>query len=73
MPQERIEAPIPGKILRVDVSEGNYVEEGGVICFIESMKMENPILAPVGGRVVQVAITPGQFVHTGDLLAVIEY
>jgi len=73
MPQERIEAPIPGKVLRVNVSEGNHVEEGGVICFIESMKMENPILAPVGGKVVRVAISPGQFVRTGELLALIEY
>lgn len=71
--QEIIEAPLPGKILKVSVGVGNSVEEGGVICTIEAMKMENPILAPVKAVVKEIAVSPGQLVKTGDKIAVIEY
>jgi len=73
MAQEVIEAPIPGKIVRVDVTVGNSVEEGGVICVIEAMKMENPIMSPVKASVIDVAVSPGQVVKTGEKIAVIEY
>ena len=73
MPREIIEAPLPGKIIRVDVVVGNTVQEGGTICTIEAMKMENPIVSPVKTTVVEVAVSPGQVVKTGEKLAVIEY
>jgi biotin carboxyl carrier protein len=73
MPREVIEAPLPGKIIHVEVMAGNTVEEGAVICTIEAMKMENPILSPVKASVVEVAVSPGQIVKTGEKLAVIEY
>ena len=73
MAQEVIEAPLPGKIVRVDVTVGNTVEEGGVICIIEAMKMENPILSPAKASVIEVAVSPGQVVKTGEKIAVIEY
>jgi biotin carboxyl carrier protein len=73
MAQEIIEAPLPGKIVRVDVTMGNSVEEGGVICIIEAMKMENPILSPAKASVIEVAVSPGQVVRTGEKIAVIEY
>ena len=73
MAQEAIEAPLPGKIVRVEVTVGNSVEEGGVICIIEAMKMENPILSPVKASVIEVAVSPGQVVRTGEKIAVIEY
>jgi biotin carboxyl carrier protein len=73
MAQEVIEAPLPGKIVRVEVTVGNTVEEGGVICIIEAMKMENPILSPAKASVIEVAVSPGQVVKTGEKIAVIEY
>jgi glutaconyl-CoA decarboxylase len=73
MAQEIIEAPIPGRVLQVNVTVGNTVEEGGVICTIEAMKMENPILSPVKGSTIEVAVSVGQTVKVGDKLAVIEY
>jgi len=73
MAQEVIEAPLPGKIVRVEVTVGNTVEEGGVICIIEAMKMENPIISPVKASIIEVTVSPGQVVRTGEKIAVIEY
>ena len=73
MAKEIIEAPLPGKIIRVEVTVGNTVEEGGVICTIEAMKMENPILSPTKASILEVAVTPGQVVKTGEKIAVIDY
>jgi len=73
MTQEVIEAPLPGKVVRVEVTVGNTVEEGGVICIIEAMKMENPIVSPVKASIIEVAVSPGQVVRTGEKIAVIEY
>lgn len=73
MAQERIEFPITGKIISVDVSQGSVVKEGDVICLLESMKMENPILAPVGGTIIEINLSSGQVVEAGELVAVIEY
>ena len=51
MAQEIIEVPLTGKITSVNVKPGDKVDEGDVLCLLESMKMENPILAPVSGTV----------------------
>ena len=73
MAEEKVDSPIPGKIIRVNVKAGSEVKEGDKICDIESMKMENPILAPVSGVVKEVGVTPDQFVKTGQLIAIIDY
>ena len=73
MAQENVQVPITGKIISVDVKEGDAVAEGDVICILESMKMENPILAPVAGTVAKVGIAADQTVKPGDTIVVIEY
>ncbi len=73
MAQEIIEVPITGKILSVEVKEGDTVEEGDVICFVESMKMENPILAPVAGKITEIKVAKGDAVEVGSMIASIEY
>ena len=73
MSQEKVEVPITGKIVSVNVSAGNAINEGDIICMLESMKMENPILATVGGTVSEIKVSAGQLVQAGDLIAVIEY
>jgi len=71
--QEVVEVPITGKIIEVNVKSGDVVKEGDVLCMLESMKMENPILAPVDGTVTEVPISTGQAVEVGNLIAIIEY
>ncbi len=73
MAQEIVEVPITGKIISVEVKTGDAVQEGDVICFIESMKMENPILAPVAGTITELKASVGEVVEAGNLLATIEY
>ena len=73
MAQEIVEVPITGKITSVEVKVGDAVQEGDVICLIESMKMENPILAPVAGTISEIKVSAGETVETGNLIAIIEY
>ena len=73
MAKEVVEVPITGKIISVESKVGDTVKEGDVLCFIESMKMENPILAPVGGKVTQIDVKVGEVVEAGKPLATIEY
>lgn len=73
MASETIEVPITGKILQIKVAPGDAVQEGDIVCLIESMKMENPIFAPVSGTVTEVKVSDEQKVKTGDVIAVIEY
>jgi acetyl-CoA carboxylase biotin carboxyl carrier protein len=71
--QENVEIPITGKISSVNVKVGDKVSEGDVLCLLESMKMENPILAPVAGTVAKIELAAGQVVEAGELVDVIEY
>jgi len=73
MAQESIEVPITGKIISVNVEVGDEVSEGDILCVLESMKMENPLLATVDGTIKEIGITAEQVVKPGDIIAVIEY
>lgn len=73
MAQEIVEVPITGKIISVEAKAGDKVEEGDVICTIEAMKMENPIMAPVAGTVTDVRVKVGEVVSSGNVIAVIDY
>lgn len=73
MARETVEVPITGKIISISVKAGDAVKEGDVLCTLESMKMENPILSPVDGTVVEVGIEVDQVVKPGGTIAVIEY
>jgi Acetyl/propionyl-CoA carboxylase, alpha subunit len=69
---ETVEAEMQGTILSVDVSEGDDVSSGDVVCVLEAMKMENDITADVGGEVTEVPIAEGDSVDMGDVLLVLE-
>lgn len=71
MAEEIIEAPAPGKILRVLAQAGKPIAEGERIVLMEALKMELPIVAPVAGTVKTINVTAGQTVEAGDTLAVI--
>ena len=68
---EAVNAPMPGTILKVNVTQGQAVKEGDVLCILEAMKMENDIIAPKSGTVTQVVTAKGASVSSGDPLVVI--
>ena len=68
---EAVNAPMPGTILKVNVTQGQSVKEGDVLCVLEAMKMENDIIAPKSGTITQVVTAKGASVSSGDPLVVI--
>lgn len=68
---EKVCAPMPGNILKVNVKNGDVVKAGTVLFVLEAMKMENEIQAPVDGKVSGVSVSAGSTAKTGDVLCVI--
>lgn len=68
---EPVKSPMPGNILRIEVSQGQQVKEGDVLMVLEAMKMENEIVATKSGTIAQIAVSKGAVVETGAVLAVI--
>ena len=66
-----VEAPMPGKILKISVAVGASVSSGDVLLILEAMKMENEISAPAGGTVREIRAREGDSVNTGDVLIVL--
>ena len=68
---EVITSPMPGNILKLNVTLGQKVNEGDVLIVLEAMKMENEISATKSGTVAQINVTKGAVVETGTPLVVI--
>jgi biotin carboxyl carrier protein len=67
-----IRAPMPGKVLHLNVAVDSVVAERDTVVILESMKMETSLHAGKSGRVCRVLVEPGQVVEMGELLIVIE-
>ena len=67
-----ISSTIPGKVVSLDISVGDEVEEGDVLMILEAMKMQNEIQAPLSGRVAEVNCESGDSVEANTPLVVIE-
>jgi len=68
---ETIAAPLPGKVVKIAVKQGDAVKTGDILVIIEAMKMENEIVAPHDGTVAQVVATVGATVESGAALVVL--
>ncbi|GIX19791.1 MAG: 3-methylcrotonyl-CoA carboxylase subunit alpha [Erythrobacter sp.] len=62
-------APMPGKVIAVDVAEGEAVTAGQRLIVLEAMKMEHALAAPFDGRVEGLAVRPGAQVEVDAVLA----
>jgi biotin carboxyl carrier protein len=69
--RQQILAPMPGKVVRLLVREGDHVEAGQGLLVVEAMKMQNEIRSPKGGTVERVLAQEGQPVNAGEVLCVV--
>lgn len=69
---QKLLAPMPGKVVRILVKEGEEVEKGSGVMVVEAMKMQNEIKSPKKGVVKKISAAEGAAVNAGDTLAVIE-
>ncbi|WP_371432584.1 biotin carboxylase N-terminal domain-containing protein [Novosphingobium sp.] len=65
-------APMPGKVISVDVAAGDTVAKGQKLLVLEAMKMEHALTAPFDGTVAELTVTPGAQVQVEALLARVE-
>jgi biotin carboxyl carrier protein len=70
--EQRINAPMPGRVVRILVKPGDEVALRQGLIVVEAMKMENELTSPKAGRVKEVAVTEGTSVEAGRLLIVVE-
>ncbi|MFP4333732.1 MAG: sodium-extruding oxaloacetate decarboxylase subunit alpha [Campylobacterales bacterium] len=63
--------PMPGNIIKIDVSVGDKVKKGQKVGVVEAMKMENEIIAPKDGKVVEVFAKEGMKVETNESVMLI--
>lgn len=68
---DAVTAPMPGKVIKLNVTEGQKVEKGQLLLTLEAMKMENEIFAPKSGTVQIISAKQGANVSSGDVLLVI--
>ena len=68
----KVNASVPGKVLRVEASVGQSVKTGDNIVILESMKMEIPVVAPQDGTIASIDVSEGAAVENGDVLATMD-
>jgi biotin carboxyl carrier protein len=68
---QRVDAPMPGKVVRVLIKVGDEVQEGQGLVVVEAMKMENELKSPKAGKVTELRAVEGAAVESGAKLAVI--
>lgn len=67
-----LKAPMPGKVLRVDVNEGQEMKKGDSVLILEAMKMENAIKSPGDGKVKKIYVKQGDAVEKGMVMVELE-
>ena len=63
-----IKAALPGAVLKINVAEGDSIEEGDVLLVLEAMKMETEIKSPKAGTVASIDVSVGDQVKNGQVM-----
>ena len=66
-----ITAPLPGKIISLDVKVGDVVKEGEVVAVLEAMKMDNEIESEYDGKIISVEVSEGEKIPAGAVIVTI--
>ena len=67
-----ISVPMQGTIVKIKVSEGDFVNAGDILVVLEAMKMENNIASDVSGVITAITVQEGDSVGAGDVIITIE-
>lgn len=67
-----VKSRVPGKILEINVSVGDHVQEKDKLGVMEAMKMRQPIACPIEGSVKEIHFAVGDRVNAGDVMFVVE-
>ncbi len=70
--RRHVKAPMPGKVIRLLVAEGDSVAPGQGLVVMEAMKMQNELKSPKTGRVTKIATAAGATVAAGEVLVTLE-
>jgi len=68
----KLTAPMPGKVVRILLQEGEEVDAGGGVLVVEAMKMQNEVKSPKKGTIQKIVVSEGAAVNPGDVLAIVE-
>ena len=68
----RLVSPMPGKVVKINVKEGDVVDEGTVMIVVEAMKMENNITATAKATVKRILVTENEMVDNKKQLIELE-
>lgn len=68
----KLTAPMPGKVVRILLSQGTAVEAGSGVLVVEAMKMQNEVKSPKKGTIQKILVSEGAAVNAGDVLAIVE-
>lgn len=68
-----LRAPVPGRVLKLNVEPGALVHAGDVLVVVEAMKMETPIVAPADGKVVEVHVEAGALIDQDQPVVTCSY
>lgn len=66
--KSKVTAPMPGKVIKLLVKEGDTVEPKQRLLIVEAMKMENPVVAPFKAEVIKINCAEGELVDSDTLL-----
>jgi biotin carboxyl carrier protein len=69
---KKLTAPMPGKVVRILVTQGAEIEAGAGVLVVEAMKMQNEVKSPKKGTVQKILVNEGAAVNAGDVLAIVE-
>ncbi len=68
----KLTAPMPGKVVRILLTQGSEVEAGAGVLVVEAMKMQNEVKSPKKGTIQKITVAEGSAVNAGDVLAIVE-
>jgi len=67
-----IKSSMPGSVLKIEVKEGDTVEEGQCLIIVEAMKMETGLNSTIAGKVKKICTEPGKQINSGEVLIELE-